>query len=56
IWGTPAECIERIRGIVDLCGPIQINCQFCYAGMDEDEAEGNMRRFAEDVLPTLKEL
>ena len=33
-----------------------INCQFCYAGMDYDVAEQNMRLFAEEVLPTLKEM
>ncbi len=54
IWGTPADCIEKIRAITDLCGEIQINCQFCYAGMPYDVAEQNMRVFARDVLPTLK--
>lgn len=56
IWGTPGECIERVEAITDLCGPIQVNCIFSYAGMDYEYAEANMRCFAEHVLPTLKNL
>jgi len=53
-WGTPAQVLEKIayiREIIDMNG---ITCNLSYAGMPFDEAERNMRCFAEHVLPELK--
>ncbi|MBI2799016.1 MAG: LLM class flavin-dependent oxidoreductase [Gammaproteobacteria bacterium] len=53
-WGSPKQVLEKIaymREVVDMNG---ITCNFSYAGMPYDEAERNMRCFAEYVLPELK--
>jgi alkanesulfonate monooxygenase SsuD/methylene tetrahydromethanopterin reductase-like flavin-dependent oxidoreductase (luciferase family) len=56
VWGTPAQCIEKI---VDIRG--RVGCDtfigvFGYAGMPADEADRNMRCFAAEVMPALKRL
>ncbi len=56
IWGTPAQCYERI---VDVRERVRANSFvgiFSYAGMPHAEAERNMRLFARAVLPELKKL
>lgn len=53
-WGTPDQVLrrlEQIRSVIDMNG---IMCHFSYAGMPWDEAERNMRLFAQEVLPALK--
>ena len=55
LWGTPAQCLERIEAVRDAIGPIQINGCFSYAGLDYDEAEASMRLFAEECLPVVKD-
>lgn len=53
-WGTPAQVLEKIAYIREIIGMNGIMCHFSYAGMPYDEAERNMRCFAEHVLPELK--
>jgi alkanesulfonate monooxygenase SsuD/methylene tetrahydromethanopterin reductase-like flavin-dependent oxidoreductase (luciferase family) len=56
IWGTPAECRARIDDIhrrVENAGFIAV---FSYAGMPADEAERNMRCFATEVMPGLRDV
>ncbi len=55
LWGTPAQCLERIEAVRDAVGPIQINGCFSYAGLDYGEAEASMRLFAEECLPVVKD-
>ncbi len=53
VWGTPDvvhEKILAIRNRVDACAFVDA---FSYAGMPADEAERNLRLFAETVLPRL---
>ncbi len=54
IYGTPEQCLEKLRGIEDIVGPIELNCFFTYAGMDYDYAKQSMTLFAEKALPVLK--
>lgn len=52
-WGTPDQVLrklETVRDVIDMNG---IMCHFSYAGMPIDEAERNMRLFADEVLPEL---
>lgn len=54
IWGTPAQCLERILDIRGRVGCDTFVGAFSYAGMPYDEAERNMRLFARTVMPELK--
>jgi alkanesulfonate monooxygenase SsuD/methylene tetrahydromethanopterin reductase-like flavin-dependent oxidoreductase (luciferase family) len=53
-WGTPEQVLEKIDHIREVIDMNAIMCNFSYAGMPYDEAERNMRCFAEHVLPELK--
>jgi alkanesulfonate monooxygenase SsuD/methylene tetrahydromethanopterin reductase-like flavin-dependent oxidoreductase (luciferase family) len=53
-FGTPKEVIEKIAFIRETIGANGVMCNFSYAGMPFDEAERNMRCFAERVVPELK--
>jgi alkanesulfonate monooxygenase SsuD/methylene tetrahydromethanopterin reductase-like flavin-dependent oxidoreductase (luciferase family) len=56
IWGTPDECFERIVEIQKKVGHEGFNAVCSFAGMHRDVAEANMRLFASEVMPRLKEL
>ena len=47
-------CAERIRKTCDRMGSDTFVGVFSYAGMPYEEAGSNLRLFAKDVLPTLK--
>jgi len=53
-WGTPKQVIEKIAYIREIIDMNLLTCNLSYAGMPYDEAERNMRCFAEYVLPELK--
>jgi alkanesulfonate monooxygenase SsuD/methylene tetrahydromethanopterin reductase-like flavin-dependent oxidoreductase (luciferase family) len=56
IWGTPDECYERIVDIQSKVGNEGFNAVCSFAGMSREMAEKNMRLFASDVMPRLKQL
>jgi len=56
IWGTPAQCIEKIVDVRTRMGADTFVGVFSYAGMPYDEAERNMRLFAKSVMPALQAL
>jgi alkanesulfonate monooxygenase SsuD/methylene tetrahydromethanopterin reductase-like flavin-dependent oxidoreductase (luciferase family) len=56
IWGTPDECYERIVEIQRKVGNEGFNAVCSFAGMGAEMAEANMRLFASEVMPRLKEL
>lgn len=56
VWGTPEQCLEKIRDIhsrTDCCG---FNGIFSYAGMPLEVGRANQALFAREVLPELKKL
>jgi alkanesulfonate monooxygenase SsuD/methylene tetrahydromethanopterin reductase-like flavin-dependent oxidoreductase (luciferase family) len=56
VWGTPEQCLDKIKDIhsrTDCCGFTGV---FSYAGMSEAVARGNMELFASEVVPELKKL
>jgi alkanesulfonate monooxygenase SsuD/methylene tetrahydromethanopterin reductase-like flavin-dependent oxidoreductase (luciferase family) len=56
VWGTPEQCLEKIRDIhsrTDCCG---FNGIFSYAGMPLELGRANQTLFAREVLPELKKL
>jgi len=53
IWGTPEQCYEKIVDVQKRIGGRTFNAICSYAGMPWDEAERNLRLFAESVRPEL---
>jgi alkanesulfonate monooxygenase SsuD/methylene tetrahydromethanopterin reductase-like flavin-dependent oxidoreductase (luciferase family) len=56
VWGTPAQCIEKLERINELMGPDHFVAVMKYGGMPVDAAEASMRLFAREVLPAAKAL
>ena len=56
VWGTPEECYEKILDIRSKVGNDGFNGVFNYGGMPIETAERNLRLFAAEVMPRLKEL
>jgi alkanesulfonate monooxygenase SsuD/methylene tetrahydromethanopterin reductase-like flavin-dependent oxidoreductase (luciferase family) len=56
VWGTPAECYEKIVDVRRRVGNETFVGVFSYAGMPYGEAERNMRRFAREVMPELRKI
>lgn len=55
IWGTLAQCLERIESIQNIIGPMDINCSFSFAGMPYEYAKQSMKLFAEQVVPVVRD-
>lgn len=56
IYGTPDECYERIVDIRSKVGNDGFNAVCSFSGMSTEMAEANMRLFAAEVMPRVKEL
>ena len=54
IWGTPDQCLERIMDIRSKIGIDGFNAVCSFSGMPYDDAEANLRLFAERVMPRLQ--
>jgi alkanesulfonate monooxygenase SsuD/methylene tetrahydromethanopterin reductase-like flavin-dependent oxidoreductase (luciferase family) len=54
IVGTPADCLEQIRELQRCTGMDHLVTEFSFGGLPHEEAEVNMRLFADRVLPTLQ--
>lgn len=56
VWGTPEQCLDRIKDIharTDCCGLTGV---FSCAARSEAVARGNMELFAKEIVPELKKL
>ena len=56
VWGTPEQCLAKIKDIhsrADCCGVTGV---FRYAGMPIEMARGSIELFAREVVPELKNL
>lgn len=56
VWGTPDQCYDSIMKSCDRVGADAFTGVFSYAGMPAEEAERNMRLFADKVMPRLKQV
>ncbi|MGB3865136.1 MAG: LLM class flavin-dependent oxidoreductase [Xanthobacteraceae bacterium] len=56
VWGTPQQCIDKIADLHAKVGNAAFLGVFSYASMPADEAERNMRLFAEKVMPTVRNI
>ena len=54
IVGTPDECIQQVAELRRLTGVDHLVTEFGFGGMPHDQAELNMRLFADRVIPTLQ--
>ncbi len=54
IVGTPDDCIQRIEYLRALTGLDHLIAEFSFGGLPHEEAELNMRLFADRVLPVLQ--
>ena len=56
VFGTPEQCIAKMRAIQRLINADELICVFRCGGMPLAKAETSMRLFAREVLPTLHAL
>ena len=56
VWGTPEQCVRRLAEIHEMMGPDHMVAVPRFGGMPLEEAEANMRLFAREALPAVKEL
>jgi alkanesulfonate monooxygenase SsuD/methylene tetrahydromethanopterin reductase-like flavin-dependent oxidoreductase (luciferase family) len=54
IVGTPDDCVEQVAELHRLTGVDHLVTEFAFGGMPHEQAELNMRLFAERVMPTLQ--
>ena len=54
IVGTPADCLEQIAELRRLTGVDHLVTEFAFGGMPHEEAEMNMRLFADRVMGALQ--
>ena len=53
VWGTPEQCIEKLRTIRATTDAAEFVGVFTYGDLPGELAERSMRLFAEEVLPAL---
>jgi alkanesulfonate monooxygenase SsuD/methylene tetrahydromethanopterin reductase-like flavin-dependent oxidoreductase (luciferase family) len=54
VVGTPDDCIQQLAELQRLTGMDHLVTEFAYGGMPHEEAEINMRLFADRVMPVLQ--
>jgi alkanesulfonate monooxygenase SsuD/methylene tetrahydromethanopterin reductase-like flavin-dependent oxidoreductase (luciferase family) len=54
IVGTPDECVQQVAELHRLTGLDHLVTEFGYGGMPHEQAELNMRLFADRVMPVLQ--
>ena len=55
-FGTPEQVIEKIANIQETIGARGVMTHFAFGGMDYDEANRNMKLFADKVMPELQRI
>lgn len=56
VWGTPQQCLDKIANLHAKVGNSAFLGVFGYASMPSEEAERNLKLFAEKVLPGVKKI
>jgi alkanesulfonate monooxygenase SsuD/methylene tetrahydromethanopterin reductase-like flavin-dependent oxidoreductase (luciferase family) len=54
VVGTPGDCLEQMAELRRLTGLDHLVTEFAFGGMPHDQAEVNMRLFADRVMPALQ--
>ncbi len=56
VWGTPGDCIEKIKYYVDRLHPEQLMVNIASGSLAQNKALASMRLFAEKVMPAAREM
>lgn len=56
VWGTPEDCIEKIKVYVDAIHPEQLMLNIASGSLPQEKVVKSMRLCAEEVMPALKPL
>jgi alkanesulfonate monooxygenase SsuD/methylene tetrahydromethanopterin reductase-like flavin-dependent oxidoreductase (luciferase family) len=56
VWGTPAECVKRLRFYVNEVKPQQLLINIASGSLEQEKVIPCMRLFAEEVMPDLRRL
>ena len=56
VWGTPAECIEKIKFYVDSVQPEQLMLNIASGSLPQEKAMKSMRLFAEEAMPAVRKM
>jgi len=54
VWGTPGDCIEKIKFYVDAIRPEQLMLNIASGSLPQEKVLKSMRLFAEAVMPALE--
>jgi alkanesulfonate monooxygenase SsuD/methylene tetrahydromethanopterin reductase-like flavin-dependent oxidoreductase (luciferase family) len=54
VVGTPQDCLDQIAELQRLTGTDHLVTEFSFGGLPHEEAEVNMRLFADKVMPVLR--
>ncbi len=54
VWGTPDECLKRIRTYLDCIQPEQLMVNIASGSLSQEKVVTSMRLFAEEVMPALR--
>jgi alkanesulfonate monooxygenase SsuD/methylene tetrahydromethanopterin reductase-like flavin-dependent oxidoreductase (luciferase family) len=54
VYGTPGQCLERLRTFYDCVNPQELVLVMRFGGMPYDVAEANIRLIADKILPEVK--
>ncbi|HVO92402.1 MAG TPA: LLM class flavin-dependent oxidoreductase [Terriglobales bacterium] len=55
IWGTPKDCIEKIKFYVEAMHPEQLMLNMASGSLPQEKVLQSMRLFAEEVMPAVKQ-
>jgi alkanesulfonate monooxygenase SsuD/methylene tetrahydromethanopterin reductase-like flavin-dependent oxidoreductase (luciferase family) len=56
VWGTPEDCIEKLRFYVDSIHPEQLMLNIASGSLPQEQVLQSMRLFAEAVMPVVRTL
>ena len=54
VWGTPDECIEKLKFYVDALRPEQLMLNIASGSLPQEKVLNSMRLFAEEVMPAIR--
>ena len=56
VWGTPEDCIEKIKFYVDAMHPEQLMLNIASGSLAQDKVLQSMRLCAEEVMPVVRRM
>jgi hypothetical protein len=54
VWGTPDDCLEKIRFYFDALCPDQLMLNIASGSLPQEKALRAMRLFADEVMPAVR--